>query len=136
MNRQNPGWSARFRMVIAAAVAGMAAPAAQALEFDTEPPLQIRWDNTVKYSAARRIEGPTPGLLANINGDDGNRNFDTGLISSRLDLLSELDVTYKRMGLRISGAAWYDTRYNRPNSNNSPATVNTISTTQVRPYAA
>ena len=119
MNRQNPDWSARFRMVIAAAVAGMAAPAAQALEFDTEPPLQIRWDNTVKYSAARRIEGPTPGLLANINGDDGNRNFDTGLISSRLDLLSELDVTYKRMGLRISGAAWYDTRYTRPNSNNS-----------------
>lgn len=117
----------RRRAIVAAATAGMAASAAQAFEIETEPPLQIRWDNTIKYSAARRMSGSSPALLANINGDDGNRNFDTGLISNRLDLLSELDVTYKRMGLRISGAAWYDARYNRPNANNSPATANAIS---------
>jgi len=114
-------------MLIATAAAGAVAPVAHAFEIDTGTPVRVRWDNTIKYSAARRVTDPSSDLLVNINGDDGDRNFDTGLISNRLDLLSELDVTYKSMGMRVSGAAWYDALYNRPNVNNSPATVNSIS---------
>lgn len=120
-NRLKIKWPRLIAMVIAGT--GMA-PAAQAFEFDTQSDVKVRWDNTVRYSAARRLSGRSPALLSNINTDDGNRNFDIGLISDRLDLLSELDVTYKSVGLRLSGAAWYDALYNRANDNNSPATVN------------
>lgn len=90
-----------------------------AMEIDTgNPDVATRWDTTVKYSAAARVKERNPGLLGNPNFDDGDRNFGKGLISSRVDLLSELDVTYKKTyGFRLSGAAWYDQVYNRSNDN-------------------
>lgn len=127
MNLRSATLKAQGPMVIAAAIAAGVAPTVQAFEIDTGTEAQVRWDNTIKYSAARRVATPSSVLLANINGDDGDRNFDTGFISNRLDLLSELDVTYKNMGMRVSGAAWYDALYNRSNVNNSPATVNPFS---------
>lgn len=92
---------------------------ATAVEIDVgNPDLAVRWDNTLKYSAARRMKDASPELLANPNLDDGDRNFAKGLVSNRLDLLSEFDLVYqKRHGFRISGAAWYDTVYNRSNAN-------------------
>ena len=103
-------------------------PAAQALEFETgNDDLTARWDNTVRYSASWRAKDQSPALISGINADDGNRNFNTGLISNRVDLLSELDIVYKNMGMRVSGATWYDAVYNRANNNDSPATVNAFS---------
>ena len=107
----------RHAVAIAAA---LAASNASALELDTgNPDLAVRWDNTVKYSAASRLKEPMPALLANPNSDDGDRNFRKGgLISSRFDLFSEVDVVYqKTMGLRLSGAAWHDSVYLRSNAN-------------------
>ncbi len=127
MNLRRTNLKAQAPIVIAAAIAAGVAPTVQAFAIDTGTEAQVHWDNTFKYSAARRVATPSSVLLANINSDDGDRNFDTGLISDRLDLLSELDVTYKNMGMRVSGAAWYDALYNRRNVNNSPATVNPFS---------
>lgn len=92
---------------------------AHAFNIDTgESDLLVRWDNTLKYSAATRMKSASPALLGNPNSDDGNRNFGKGLISSRFDLFSELDVVYqKSFGLRLSGAAWNDSVYLRPNAN-------------------
>lgn len=43
-------------------------------------------------------------------GDDNFRN--KGLVSKRLDLLSEFDLVYqKTFGMRLSAAAWYDNAY-------------------------
>jgi hypothetical protein len=43
-------------------------------------------------------------------GDDNFRN--KGLVSQRLDLLTEFDAIYRKdYGLRVSGAAWYDAAY-------------------------
>ncbi|WP_157137728.1 DUF1302 domain-containing protein [Herbaspirillum lusitanum] len=89
--------------------------------------LKVRWDNTVKYSAAWRTQNPSGALVGRSNYDDGDRNFGRGLISNRVDLLSELDVMYKDVGARISGAAWYDSVYTSRNDNNSPSTVNSVS---------
>jgi hypothetical protein len=105
--------------------------------------VSVRWDNTFKYSVMQRLKDPsskltspptTPpvappaGNIAGTNFDDGDRNFKKGLVSNRLDWLSELDVAYKdRVGFRLSGAAWYDRVYNRPNDNDSPSTVNSAS---------
>ena len=87
------------------------------------PELKLQWDNTVKYSAAARLRNPSSTLTspavnsANANLDDGDRNFDRGLISNRFDILSEFDAKYHEFGLRVSGAAWYDDVYNRRNDN-------------------
>lgn len=113
------------------------AATAHAFEFDTgNADVKVRWDNTVKYSAAARVESRsdamvTDNLAANqntINLDDGDRNFSKGLISNRLDLLSEFDASYKKFGLRVSGAAWYDRVYNRPNDNDGGGRANQTST--------
>lgn len=113
------------------AILALAASHAQAFEFDTgNPDLRARWDNTLKYSAAWRTQDPSSKLTEGqtaLNLDDGDRNFDKGLISNRLDLLSELDITYGNVGARVSGAAWYDDVYNRGTDNNDPSRANSYS---------
>jgi hypothetical protein len=128
MRRQQPGdmmkkgsrikgWR---RLPVAAGVA-MLAGGVHAIELDTgNPDLVVRWDNTVKYSAAARVKSADPAVLGsdNANGDDGDRNFGKGVVSNRFDLFSEADVVWKkRFGARVSAAAWYDTVYNQSNDN-------------------
>lgn len=104
------------------------AASAFGFEVDTgNPDLSLRWDNTVKYSNAFRLKNRSEVLTKNPNSDDGDRNFGSGLISNRLDLLSELDLTYQNFGARFSGAAWYDPRYHQSTDNNSPASYNSLS---------
>jgi hypothetical protein len=89
--------------------------------------LDVRWDNTLRYTAAFRAFSSEPGLVVNPNWDDGDRNFAPGLISNRLDVLSELEVTDGDFGLRLSAAGWYDTVYRQHNDNDSAATFNPFS---------
>ena len=106
----------------------LAAGQVQAMDFETDSGIKMRWDNTVKYSVGKRLGEQDPTLLANVNTDDANRNFRKGaLISNRVDLLSEFDLRYGDSGLSLTGAAWYDAVYNRGNNNNSPATSNNLS---------
>ena len=87
------------------------------------PDIRIYFDNTLKYSLAWRVTGPDAavadssiGVQANTN--DGDQNFDQGLISNRVDLLSEFGFTYKKVyGFRVSAAAWYDDVYQGSNDN-------------------
>ncbi len=88
---------------------------------------KVLWDTKVKYSNQFRVEGQNFSLIDDPNSDDGNRNFDKGLVSNRLDISSELDVLYRQFGLRVSGAAWYDLVYDKDNDNDSPATSNSFS---------
>nr|MBL8455290.1 DUF1302 domain-containing protein [Zoogloeaceae bacterium] len=108
----------------AAATALLASGGAAAFQIDTgNPEVRMSWDNTVKYSAGWRVRSVDAQVADNsigpqANTNDGNLNFDRGLISNRLDLLSEFDVRYKRdFGFRMSGAAWYDQVYNESNDN-------------------
>jgi hypothetical protein len=106
----------------------ISATSVQAFRFDTgNPDLKLRWDNTIKYSTAMRAEKQTDELVSSINQDDCDRNFSRGMISNRVDLLSEMDVIYKGFGARVSAAAWYDTVYNESNNNDSPGTANAYS---------
>jgi len=100
---------------------------AHAVEFPTESDVHVRWDNTIKYSDAFRVKQRDQYLLSSSNQDDGDQNFARGMISNRLDLLSEFDVSFHDYGLSASAAGWYDSVYNGSNDNHSPATFNPVS---------
>lgn len=107
-----------------ALLGAMGVPAATwAFEVETNnADLQVRWDNTFKYSAAWRVNGQDDRITGQfgVNANDADRNFDRGLISNRVDWLSELDVSYQnKFGGRLSAASWYDTVYNRSTDNAS-----------------
>lgn len=95
--------------------------------------IKMYWDNTVKYSAAARVGKRKASVAATTNGpetntNDGDMNFARGLISNRVDLLSEFGVNFDRKyGFRVSGAAWYDDVYNRKNDNAGGAVNHTSS---------
>lgn len=116
---------AGLALVLSLALA-MALPAAaeDLLEYDG---WDLRWDNTLRYTTAFRLFHYQDALVSDPNADDGDRNFAPGLISNRLDLLSELDLSNGPFGAEVSGTAWYDTVYHNTNSNNSPATFNPYS---------
>ena len=116
-----------FALSLAAALVGSASMV-QAFEIDTgNPDLALRWDNTLKYSSAWRVKDQssklTEGRVA-LNQDDGDRAFEQGLISNRIDILSELDIGYRNVGARVSAAGWYDTEYQKDNDNDDPSRAN------------
>ncbi|WP_342620128.1 DUF1302 domain-containing protein [Rhodoferax sp. GW822-FHT02A01] len=124
------------RRLTAISAASIMVSGVQAIELDTgNSDIKARWDNTVKYSTAFRMNSASPSLAStrfgptgvvgpnNSNQDDGDNNFGTGVVSNRFDLFSELDVQAQNYGLRLSGAAWYDSVYNG-NTSNSTTTSN------------
>lgn len=115
-----------FMLNLLAISMGLTAPMVQAVEIDIgNSDISVRWDNTLKYSNAFRVSGQDQELTTIINQDDGNRNFDRGLVSNRFDILSEVEVMYgSNFGVRVSGAAWYDSVYNRSTDHDNPASWN------------
>lgn len=112
------------RTAIAAAALLALAPAARAFDIETpDPELKVRLDLTPKYSLGYRLKNPSAALTrldvavdpGTVNEDDGDHNFGRGLISNRLDLLAELDVSTKNFGGRISANAWRDAIYLKRN---------------------
>ncbi len=113
----------RHPLLPVAAACILASGHALAVEIETgNPDWNVRFDNTVKLGAIYRVKNADPALVdsfagsgapiaLNLNaGDDNFRN--SGLVSRRLDLLSEFDAIYQKdFGVRLSGAAWYDDAY-------------------------
>lgn len=113
----------RLRPLASVLVAMAALPGAvNALELDTgNPDLRIRWDNTVRYNLAARME--SIGLVGNNPAfDEGEYRFGRGSVTSnRLDLLSEMDITFReRFGLRVSAAGWNDQAYSDGRARRNP----------------
>lgn len=73
-------------------------------------------DSTLSYGLTWRVKDQDPDLigLANggnafsVNGDDGNQNYDKGIISNVVKLTSEMDLGYRNFGLFLRGTAFYD----------------------------
>jgi len=118
----------RRALALAVGCALAAAGSAQAFEIATgNPDLALRWDNTVRYNAGMRVESQDAAILGNPNFDDGDRNFKkNSLVTSRIDVLSEFDLVYKRSyGFRASAAGWFDPAYSHLDNTNT-ATANTL----------
>jgi hypothetical protein len=108
-----------------------------ALDFEFDNGINISLDSTITYSAQWRVEDRHGSQSADeflvalqenpflpltdpeysasqtlvINGDDGNNNFDTGLIANRLTYVLEMDANWKSYGLFLRGRAYYDSVY-------------------------
>lgn len=119
--RAVPGWS-----ILVLSLAVTTGSVAESVEIPTRSKkLAIRWDNTIKYNLGYRIEDQNSAILKTPNADDGDRNFAEGIVSNRVDLLTELDILLgKDFGLRVTGAGWYDHRYNQDLDNTSVASSN------------
>jgi hypothetical protein len=119
-------------MVSAFAATALFSNSASAVEIDTgNPDLSVRWDNTIKAGTIYRLKDADPALADSfrllvpgvpasafpqaLNFNSGDDNFrKKGIVSERLDVLSEFDVVYqKNFGLRVSAAAWYDHKYHQ-----------------------
>ncbi|EEA02653.1 protein of unknown function DUF1302 [Burkholderia sp. H160] len=88
--------------------------AAHAFSIDTgNPDIALRWDNTVSYTAGMDVGQRSYAFYNNGGFDETEGRFKPGnIVTSRVDLLSEMDFTYrKRYGFRVSASAWYDPAY-------------------------
>lgn len=83
---------------------------AQAMELSfADGEIQGALDTTISYGQMWRVQGRDK-TNDDININDGNRNFDTGLVSEVYKLTSDLELSYKNYGLFIRGSAFYDTQ--------------------------
>lgn len=114
-----------FLFVLAALVCGVCS-SAYAFNIPTgNEGWKLRWDNTIRYTLQQRLHKAEPKLIGDVNADDGDRNFDVGIVQNRYDLLSEADLIYEgNHGVRVSGAFWYDQKYKDRFDNDSVATSN------------
>ena len=100
---------------VAGTVALLACAGASAYDFSGET-YQGSVDTTLSYGVTSRIEdrdeaivGRTNGGEAySVNGDDGNLNFDKGIVSNAVKVTSELELDYDTYGVFLRGTAFYD----------------------------
>jgi len=109
--------------VLAAMMLWGATGTAMAVELDLDnPDLSVRFDNTVRYNAGWRMQSPKTDLIAPTSGIYATEEeFSKGsMVTDRVDLLSELDVIWKKdTGFRVSAAGWYDAVYGKTQANNT-----------------
>ncbi|WP_349918271.1 DUF1302 domain-containing protein [Aeromonas veronii] len=110
--------------LLATAIAAVLMPSVQAVEIDTgSEEWSVRFDNTGKFNYGMRTESADARMLATPNNNDGDYNFkDAGdTVTTRFDLLTELDVVNKgNTGFRISAASWYDYAYSGVGADENP----------------
>lgn len=83
---------------------------AQAVEFsfaDNEITGSI--DSTVSYGQLWRVQGQDK-TNNDVNANDGNRNFDTGLVSEVFKITTDMEARYQNYGVFVRGTAFYDTQ--------------------------
>ncbi|BAN47778.1 DUF1302 domain-containing protein [Metapseudomonas resinovorans] len=88
----------------------LVAAQAQAVEFSfADGEVAGSLDTTVSYGQLWRVQGQDR-TNDDINTNDGNRNFNTGLVSEVYKITSDLEATYKNYGMFVRGTAFYDTQ--------------------------
>ena len=100
----------------------------QAVEFSfADNEISGSIDTTVSYGQLWRVQGVDK-TKNDVNTNDGNRNFDTGLVSEVYKFTTDLEATYQNYGLFVRGSAFYDTQImdkrNDYLNNNDPAQPN------------
>lgn len=83
---------------------------AQAVEFSfADDEITGSVDSTVSYGQLWRVQGQSK-TNDDINANDGNRNFDTGLVSEVFKITTDAEAKYQNYGVFVRGTAFYDTQ--------------------------
>ena len=114
-NKLGTGLKLRGSHLAIAAALAVSAPA-HAIQFEWGS-WSGSWDNTISYGISWRSEDPDPALIGKGNGgtgeailtDDGNLNFDKGLIFSNIIKgTSEIEIDNGQFGAFGRIKYWYD----------------------------
>lgn len=89
---------------------------ATALQLYDGEAYRVNLDTTLSWGARWRLQDRDPDLIHVVhggnkqgaNGDNGNLNFDKGLISNTFKITSELEIRSDNFGLFTRGTAFYD----------------------------
>ncbi|MBD9396942.1 DUF1302 domain-containing protein [Pseudomonas sp. PDM11] len=101
---------ARAGFALAGMLPLLAAAPAQAAEFSfADNEISGSLDTTLSYGQLWRVQGQSRDN-DDVNVNDGNRNFDTGLASEVFKITSDLEMNYQNYGLFVRGTAFYDTQ--------------------------
>ncbi len=122
--KKHSGHFVRIGLAAAVAATTSMSYAGERIHFDHGG--NLSWSLTTSYGLGVRMEDQDDDLLTgNVNGDDGNRNFDkNSLVSHRVGALAEMVYSYENVGAVLRATTFYDDVYHRSNDNDSPATVN------------
>jgi uncharacterized protein DUF1302 len=74
------------------------------------------WDTTLSYGQLYRVQSRAANLIGianggtarSVNGDDGNLNYDPGLVSNTVKFTTEFDASYKSTGIFLRGYGFLD----------------------------
>lgn len=98
---------------------------AHAMQFRPGDDTIIDFDVQITYGAGWRVSDQDSDKLADINTDDGNRNFEQwDMINNKGTIVADIDIQHKDFGIFARPKAFYDYVYNAENANDSPATNN------------
>jgi hypothetical protein len=86
--------------------------------------LEINLDTTVEYSVFDRVNSPSASLLGFANGNEGDEDFQHGIVSNQFEVTPVFDLKYGNYGAHVSGEAYLNTSYLGKNQNDSPNTFN------------
>ena len=84
-------------------------PSAQAADFSAGD-LRLSLDTTLSHGLTFRVEKPheTVGHYALVNNNDGNLNYDRGLVSNTSKLTTDLDIGYRNIGAFVRATGFID----------------------------
>lgn len=114
-----PGWTATgkqirlFGLCLLIAAAGLSP--AYAIDFEWHG-IEGSFDTTLSWGQNYRVSERDPALIGlsnggrafSVNADDGNLNYDTGLISNALSFTSEFEARYRNFSVFLRGTGFRD----------------------------
>ena len=88
--------------------------------------LEINLQTTISYTPIFRVGAVSKILTSpsNLNGSEGDLDFQHGLVSNQFEILPILDIKDGNYGAHFSGEAYLNTVFLGPNQNDQPSTVN------------
>ena len=86
--------------------------------------LEINLSTTLSWTPIWRTQNPSAVLLANPNGDDGDRALAHGMVSNLFEALPVLDVKNGNYGMHLSGEFYWNPTYTGTNQNHQGETLN------------
>ena len=82
-------------------------PPARAIEFE-DGELQGSLSTTISHGVTVRVEDRDPKLAADTNGNDGDLNYDRGIVSNTSKFTSDLDVRSGNVGAFVRATGFID----------------------------